>query len=109
MELLNALSIARAKRLFVEKAAHRTDVRLAPTVEPRIFQTPETFQHAVGAVTIEVFHNGRRLVQSPTTSPSDGDYIVEESTPGGGYDQVQILSFIPNARSVLIGNYFAAS
>lgn len=59
--------------------------------------------------TIEVFHNGRRLVQAPGADPRFGDYYVAESGgTGTGYDTVTFVSFSPTQRSVLTCNYLPA-
>jgi hypothetical protein len=47
---------------------------------------------------IEIYHNGRRLVQ-------EDDYIVSESIVGQGYDTIQFVSFIPNIRSIITADY----
>lgn len=108
MELLNALSTSRAKALFPEKAAHRTGVVLIPTGDPRVFTTPEVFLHTPGVVTIDVFHNGRRLLYTYSQTPEEGEFYVAESVPGGGFNEIHFVAFTPNSRSTLIGNYYAA-
>jgi hypothetical protein len=109
MELLNPISIARAASLFIQRTLYRTDITLSPTADPRVFTTPDTFQHDEGEVSINVFHNGRRLNFSLTQRPSEGDYYVDESSPGGGYDEVHLLTFTPNSRSTLVASYYADS
>lgn len=76
-------------------------------IGPREYRTPEPFEHTFGELDIEVFHQGgRRLKQSPTNNPCDGDYIVEESGGAGtGYDTVRMLSFTPKGLSA---NYRAS-
>lgn len=78
----------------------------------RVFlTTPDFFTHdLVGSgQTIEVFHNGRRLIQAATADPSIGDYTVEESGGvGTGYDTITLLTFAPIARSLLVANYEVA-
>lgn len=76
-------------------------------ISDRVYQTPEEFVHNVGALDIEVFHRGgRKLKQSPTLNPCDGDYFVEESGGAGtGFDQIRMLSFTPRG---LVANYRAA-
>jgi hypothetical protein len=108
MELLNPLSTHRAYALFLAKDSRRSDVLLLPTVDPRVFRTPETFLHFPGKVTIEVYHNGRRLMMSATGTPADGDYVVAESFPGSGYDEVWLVSLTPNVTSRLTGSYYTA-
>jgi hypothetical protein len=108
MELLNPLSIYRANSLFLRKEYFRSDVVLSPTADPRVFTTPEIFFHDPGRLSIEVYHNGRRLMFSPTRSPKDGDYFVAESAPGFGYNQVCFVSLTPNVDSSITGSYYAA-
>ena len=75
----------------------------------RIFRTsPEYFVHDVDGLgkTIELWHNGRRLVQTAVANPSLGDYTVEESGGvGTGFDTVNLLTFAPVGRSSLVANY----
>lgn len=75
----------------------------------RVFRTtPDVFEHDLGGTgqTIEVFHNGRRLIQTTSMDPSIGDYWVEESGGvGTGYDTINLLTFAPVARSSLVANY----
>jgi len=73
----------------------------------RIFRTaPDHFVHApsVTGQTIEVWHNGRRLIQTVASSP-DGEYWVSESGGvGTGYDTATLL-FSPVIKSGLVANY----
>ena len=75
----------------------------------RIFRTtPDHFIHdPVGTgKTIELWHNGRRLTQTPVSDPSSGDFTVEESGGiGTGFDTVNLLTFAPVGRSSLVANY----
>lgn len=75
----------------------------------RVFRTtPDHFVHApVGnGKTIEVWHNGRRLAQATASNPALGDYTVEESGGlGTGYDTINLLTFAPVSRSILLANY----
>lgn len=75
----------------------------------RVFRTtPDFFLHDLGGSgqTIEVFHNGRRLMQVATPDPLNGDYTVEESGGlGTGFDTITILTLAPTARSLLVANY----
>ena len=75
----------------------------------RIFKTtPDQFEHDISGNghTIEVFHNGRRLIQTATMNPSIGDYWVEESGGvGTGFDTINLLTFAPVVRSGLVANY----
>ena len=77
----------------------------------RTFTTASKFVHeglGVGP-SIEVFHNGRRLIQSATADPRIGDYWVSESGgTGAGYDTVNFVTFAPGPRSSVIANYFRA-
>lgn len=75
----------------------------------RVFRTtPDIFVHAPGTngKTIEVWHNGRRLSQASASNPELGDYTVEESGGvGTGFDTINLLTFSPVSRSVLLANY----
>jgi hypothetical protein len=94
---------------------NRTDQPLTATGDPRVFTTPEAFVHLPGIdpihpqFSIEVFHNGKREMQTKTTNPADGDYFVEESGgPGTGFDTVHFLTFTPKPSSKLRVNYQSA-
>lgn len=75
----------------------------------RVFRTtPDYFIHdlAGSGKTIEVWHNGRRLLQTPTRDPGAGDYWVEESGGvGTGFDTINLLSFSPIGRSSVVASY----
>jgi hypothetical protein len=75
----------------------------------RVFRTtPDHFKHdlAGSGKTIEVWHNGRRLVQTSIADPGTGDYWVEESGGvGTGYDTINLLTFSPIERSSLVADY----
>lgn len=75
----------------------------------RIFSTlPDHFVHDLSGSgkTIELWHNGRRLVQSTVSDPSVGDYTVAESGGiGTGFDTINLLTFAPVSRSTLLANY----
>lgn len=75
----------------------------------RVFRTtPDYFEHdlAGNGQTIEVFHNGRRLIQTSSTDPSIGDYWVEESGGvGTGFDTINLLTFAPIVSSGLVASY----
>ena len=75
----------------------------------RVFRTtPDYFVHdLVGSgKTIEVWHNGRRLLQTATPNPGFGEYWVEESGGvGTGFDTINLLSFSPIGRSSLVASY----
>jgi len=79
----------------------------------RIFRTtPERFVHDLSGAgkTIELWHNGRRLVQTVASDPGSGDFTVEESGGvGTGFDTVNLLTFSPVGRSSLLANYHKAS
>lgn len=77
----------------------------------RTYHTPENFFHdvLVTGTTIEVFSNGRRLIQTATRDPSVGDYWVSESGgTGTGFNTINLLTFTPVARTTLVSNYQAA-
>jgi hypothetical protein len=81
-------------------------------VNRRFRTTPEHFVHDLSGTgrTIELWHNGRRLVQTIASDPSFGDFIVEESGGAGtGFDTVNLLTFSPVGRSSLLANYHKAS
>lgn len=75
----------------------------------RVFRTtPDYFIHDLAGTgkTIELWHNGRRLVQTSVSSPELGDYTVEESGGAGtGYDTINLLTFAPVSSSGLLANY----
>jgi hypothetical protein len=65
----------------------------------RTFHTPDKFLNQTldgNEFKIEVFHNGRRLIESI-------DYVVASS--GFGFDMVTFVSFIPAASSQILANY----
>ncbi len=75
----------------------------------RIFRTtPDFFVHDIGGTgkTIELWHNGRRLIQTPVPSPEAGDYTVEESGGvGTGFDTINLLTFAPVVSSSFVADY----
>jgi hypothetical protein len=75
----------------------------------RIFRTtPDHFVHdPLGSGRdIEVWHNGRRLLLSPTGTPDTGDFTVEESGGvGTGFDTITLLTFAPVGKSSLVADY----
>lgn len=71
----------------------------------RTFTTPDKFRN-IGGRTIQVYHNGRRLVLGGV-SPISGDFYVSESVPGTGYDTVTLTTFSPVNRSLLYADYLA--
>lgn len=78
----------------------------------RIFHTtPLKFAHDLVGTgqTIEVWHNGRRLVQTASANPSTGDYTVAESGgSGSGFDTVVLLTFAPVGTSALLADFQVA-
>lgn len=78
----------------------------------RVFRTaPEYFIHDPSNTgrTIELWHNGRRLVQTSSSNPGAGDFWVGESAgTGTGFDTVNLLTFAPVGRSSLLANYYKA-
>lgn len=74
----------------------------------RTFVTPDKFVRA-NSLSIDVFHNGRRLVEAPSPDVRLGDFFCTESLgPGTGYDTVNLLGFSPVGRSVLVSDYQVA-
>lgn len=75
----------------------------------RIFHTsPLKFIHdpLVSGKTIEVWHNGRRLMQTANAHPGAGDYTVAESGGvGTGFDTVVLLTFAPVGTSALVADF----
>ena len=70
--------------------------------------TPDYFIHDLTTTgrTIEVWHNGRRLVQTDVPNPEFGDYTVDESGGvGTGFDTINLLTFAPRGTSSLVANY----
>lgn len=90
---------------------HRTGIQLTGTLDGinRTFMTPEKFVRANG-ISIDLFHNGRRLAEASTSDPRGGDFVVSESGgPGSGFDTVVLLTFSPVAgRSVILADYQTA-
>jgi len=74
----------------------------------RTFMTAQKFVHAHG-VSIDIFHNGRRLVETSVPDPRLGDFFCAESGgPGSGFDTVILLSFSPSAGSALVADFQVA-
>jgi len=73
----------------------------------RVFDTGgELFIHEPNGRSIEVFHNGRKLVRSVSGLPDTGDYMVAEASgPGTGYNLIKLLTFAPIERSSLTASY----
>lgn len=68
----------------------------------RTFYTPDKFLNGT-FITGDVFHitiqhNGKELYESI-------DYTIGESSPGTGYDVINLISFTPNAHSLLFSTY----
>lgn len=74
----------------------------------RQFQLPDKFVRASG-LSLDVFHNGRRLVEATMPDPRQGDFFcVESAGVGTGFDSIVLLTFAPSARSVLVADYQVA-
>lgn len=75
----------------------------------RVFRTtPLKFVHdlAGSGQTIEVWHNGRRLIQTAASDPGQGDYTVSESGGvGTGFDTITLLTFAPVGASMLVSDF----
>jgi hypothetical protein len=78
----------------------------------RVFSTtPLKFVHDLAGTgkTIEVWHNGRRLIQTAAASPGAGDYTVSESGGlGTGFDTITLLTFAPVGKSSLVADFQVA-
>jgi len=73
--------------------------------------TPLKFVHdlAITGQTIEVWHNGRRLIQTATAHPGTGDYtVVESGGVGTGFDTIVLLTFAPVGTSTLVADFQVA-
>lgn len=74
----------------------------------RTFQLPEKYIRANG-LSLDVFHNGRRLVEAGLSDPRLGDfYCLESGGSGTGFDAIVLLRFAPSVRSVLVADYQVA-
>jgi hypothetical protein len=74
----------------------------------RVFTTPDKFVHANG-LSIDVFHNGRRLVETILPYGGMGDFFCTESGGSGtGFDTINLLSFVPVGKSILVSDYQVA-
>jgi hypothetical protein len=74
----------------------------------RIYTTPDKFVHANG-LSIDVFHNGRRLAETSTPNVQAGEFFCSESGgPGTGFDTINLLTFAPVTTSVLVSDYQVA-
>ena len=74
----------------------------------RAFQLPDRYLH-VNGLSLDVFHNGRRLVEATLPDPRLGDfYCTESGGLGTGFDSIFLLRFAPSARSVLVADYQVA-
>jgi hypothetical protein len=88
----------------------RTNIGLIGVLDNvnRTFRTPERFVHANG-LSIDVFHNSRRLMEAPVSDVRFGDYFCSESQGiGTGFDTINLLSFVPGSKSVLVADYQVA-
>lgn len=73
--------------------------------ENRLFTLPDFYLHT-DKISLDVFHNGRRLTETQVQDPRTGDFIcVESGGLGTGYDAIVLLTFAPNEDSVLVANY----
>jgi hypothetical protein len=71
----------------------------------RVFHTPDKYLHAMG-VSLDVFHNGRRLLEAQTPDVRQGDFFCSESGGAGtGFDTINLLSFVPVGKSALVADY----
>lgn len=74
----------------------------------RSFSLPNHYAH-VNGLSLDVFHNGRRLAESATADPRFGDfYCVESGGLGTGFDTIVLLTFAPSVRSILVADYQVA-
>lgn len=74
----------------------------------RTFTLPDKFIRANG-LSLDAFHNGRRLVEASSSDPRLGDFVCAESLGvGTGFDSIVLLSFAPGIRSVLVADYQVA-
>lgn len=90
---------------FSSAGAFRTGIYLIGTQDGvnRIFSTPESFLHQSGGQSIDVFHNGRRLIGTDLNTPIAGDFrIISSFGIGTG---IQFLRFSPSVGSVVVSNY----
>jgi len=91
--------------------AKKIGIGLVGTIDGsnRVFTVPggDKFIHSAGGRSIAVYHNGRRLLLSPTGGAAAGEFAVSESGGvGTGFDTVTLLAFIPLAgRSKLNSDY----
>jgi hypothetical protein len=76
--------------------------------ENRVFTLPEKYIHANG-LSLDVYHNGRRLVETSLPDPRTGDFFCGESGGvGTGFDSIVLLRFAPSVRSILMADYQVA-
>lgn len=74
----------------------------------RVFTTPEAFVHNAN-MSVRMYHNGRRLLQSSLPSAELGEYYVSEgSGPSTGYNTIHFMAFAPDAYSMLRADYRVA-
>jgi hypothetical protein len=78
----------------------------------RVFRTtPDHFVHdpSVTGRDIEIWHNGRRLILTEVSDPSQGDFVPSESGGvGTGFDTITLLTFAPVGKSTLVADYTVA-
>jgi hypothetical protein len=84
---------------------HRNNIRLIGPLNGtnKVFTIPVPDKFIEGVLdnnefSIIVTHNGRKLVKYI-------DYLVSESVLGGGFDTIEIVSFVPDPKSKLIADY----
>ena len=63
----------------------------------------------MNGLSLDVFHNGRRLAEAVSADPRQGDfYCVESGGIGTGFDTIVLLTFAPSVRSILVADYQVA-
>lgn len=83
---------------FTPSTTEQTDIALIPTGNPQLWKTPSFYLTS----TLAVYHNGHRLERNL-------EYVCEESAgPATGFDQIRLLSFVPNVNSRLRCDYLPA-
>ena len=85
----------------------KTGIQLIGTLDGvnRTFTTPDKFTH-VNGLSLDVFHNGRRLLEAQVQDVRQGDFFCSESGGAGtGFDTIILLSFAPIGRSALVADY----
>lgn len=100
MYLVNPLSLQLAQQLFLTTDRLRVGIRLQGPQNGvnTIFTSPEKFTHNLPFIDLSLYLNGSRLNLLD-------DYLVFESTPGQGFDTVQLLTPPLLGNDVLIADY----